>query len=325
MKQQGYFLLLDCNEFRTWLTKQKLTRSIRRLQVHHTLSPNYTTRRVVGGVAQQDHFKALEGMRDFHIKTNGWSATGQNITIFEDGKIAISLDRDLNSTPSGIAGANTEALCVEIIGNFDKGGDTMTDAQRVAVIHLYACLCDKLGITPDVTSIVYHAWYKADGTWLGDYAAGKSSKTCPGTTFWGDGNTRSAAIKRFIPDVAAELKRIKTGSVDELSVENKKRIGELELELKELAATVSSLFNSKDVLKQAIQEQSQTILKTSTMVKSLEDKSVIKKVPEWAKPAVKAAFDAGLIDTPAGGSYDFYRILKVLYTAGLLITRLEDK
>ncbi|MNN10068.1 N-acetylmuramoyl-L-alanine amidase [compost metagenome] len=199
---------MDRSEFRPWLAAQKISRTISKLQVHHTASPNYTTRRIVNGVAQQDHFEALEGMRNFHVNKNGWSATGQNITTFEDGKIAISLDRDLNSIPAGIAGANTGALCIENLGNFDNGGDTMTDAQRETIVHLYACLCEKLGITPGSSTLVYHAWYTATGAWMGDYEAGKSSKTCPGTAFWGDGNTKSAALKGFIPAVATELSKL---------------------------------------------------------------------------------------------------------------------
>lgn len=36
-------------------------------------------------------------------------------------------------------------------------------------------------------------------------------------------------------------------------------------------------------------------------------------VPEWAKEAVDAAVKSGIIDTPNGGSYDFYRLLTIMY------------
>lgn len=193
---------MEVGEFKSWLASQTITRKIHTLQVHHTYLPNYSTR------VNQDHFKCLEGMRNSHL-ANGWNATGQNITIFEDGKIAISLDRDLNKTPAGIAGANTGALCIENIGNFDKGGNVMTEAQRRSITHVYACLCDKLDIPADTDHIVYHAWYTPSGAFLGDYVAGKSSKTCPGTNFWGDGNTKAAALKGFIPAVKEELDRLR--------------------------------------------------------------------------------------------------------------------
>lgn len=150
--QKGNFLLLEKSEFREWLKKQTVIRPIEYLQVHHTYLPNYSTRR------NQDPFKCLEGMRNSHL-ASGWAATGQNISVLEDGRIAISLDRHLNRIPAGIKGANNGAICVEIIGNFDSGGDKMTNAQKEAVIHLYACLAEKLNIPIDTNHIVYHHWY----------------------------------------------------------------------------------------------------------------------------------------------------------------------
>jgi flagellar protein FlgJ len=41
-------------------------------------------------------------------------------------------------------------------------------------------------------------------------------------------------------------------------------------------------------------------------------------VPEWAEQAVATAAASGLVDTPDGGSLDFYRFLAVLYRAGLI-------
>ena len=42
------------------------------------------------------------------------------------------------------------------------------------------------------------------------------------------------------------------------------------------------------------------------------------EVPKWAQKAVDAAVRAGLIDTPEGGSFDFYRFLAVMHRAGLI-------
>lgn len=208
MIQKGNFLLMEKSEFKDWLDKQKITRTINKLQVHHTASPNYATRKMANGIAQQDHFRCLEGMRDFHVKENGWSATGQNLTIFEDGCVALSLDRDLNQTPAGIGYANSGMICIENIGNFDINGDKMTNKQREAIVHVYACLANKLNIKVNTDNIVYHAWYKADGTRLSDYIKGQSKKTCPGTAFFGDGNTIAAAKKSFLPLIQTELDRL---------------------------------------------------------------------------------------------------------------------
>lgn len=40
-------------------------------------------------------------------------------------------------------------------------------------------------------------------------------------------------------------------------------------------------------------------------------------IPDWAKEAVDAAVKAGYINTPEGGSLDFYRIVTVLHRAGV--------
>ncbi|WP_339248272.1 M15 family metallopeptidase [Paenibacillus sp. FSL R10-2796] len=118
----------------------------------------------------------------------------------------------------------------------------------------------------------------------------------------------------------AILDRIKGEADEDMS-----RIAELEEQVKELLKVVTGLTNSKDVLKQAATEQGLSIAKVLSRVDKLEGKANLTEIPAWANEAVQAAFDAGLVDTPTGGSYDFYRMLKVLYTAGLLITRLEGK
>ncbi|MDK8188763.1 peptidoglycan recognition family protein [Paenibacillus sp. UMB7766-LJ446] len=280
MISKGNFLLLEPSEFKGWLDKQKITRSIDKIQVHHTAAPNYTTRQMINGVAKQDVWKCLEGMRTYHL-SQGWSGTGQNITVLEDGRIAISLDRDLNKTPAGIKGANTGALCIEIIGNFDQGGDTMTAVQKQSVVHLYACLVLKLNILIDTSHIVYHAWYTPSGAWLGDYEKGKSSKTCPGTKFFGEGNTRSAAERGFIPAIKAELKRIKEGDGDPMTSEEKKQ-------MEELKAKVES--QAKWIVAQKAKENMEC--------------------PKWAEKAYEFYKDYIADKT---GSYDFWRQLVINY------------
>ncbi|MCG7385121.1 peptidoglycan recognition family protein [Paenibacillus sp. ACRRY] len=274
MLKKGNFLLMESSEFQGWLQQQKITRLINKLQVHHTWLPNYSTRR------NQDHFKALEGIRNTHL-ANGWTGTGQNITVFEDGKIAISMDRDLNQTPAGIRGANTGALCVEIIGNFDVGGDRMTDEQKQAVLHLYACLAIKLNIPVNTNNIVYHAWYTASGQWIGDYVQGRSSKTCPGTNFFGDGNTRLAAAQGFIPAVKAEVMRIQMGGDEPMTESEKKRVDDLQ-------ATVDA--------------QAKWI--------EAEKAKANMECPSWAKTAYEY-YKPYIADSK--GSYDFWRQLVINY------------
>ncbi|RPK28774.1 peptidoglycan recognition protein family protein [Paenibacillus xylanexedens] len=294
MIQKGNFLLLDIDEFRPWLQKQTITRNINRLQVHHTASPNYTTRQVVNGVAKQDIWKCLEGMRTYHL-SQGWSGTGQNITVVENGQIAISLDRDLNNTPAGIAGSNTGAICVEIIGNFDKGGDTMADIQKQAVVHLYACLAEKLNLFVNTNTIVYHAWYAPKtGIRLPDFIPGKSSKTCPGTSFFGDGNTIAAANKNFIPQIKAELESLKKHIHNATPVPITKPEDDEEMTEAEKLQIVT--------LEKTVKQQSEWI--------QAEKLKANMECPTWAQEAYKYYKDY-ISDNK--GSYDFWRILVTQY------------
>jgi flagellum-specific peptidoglycan hydrolase FlgJ len=52
-------------------------------------------------------------------------------------------------------------------------------------------------------------------------------------------------------------------------------------------------------------------------VQALQERSSM-DVPEWAKPAVAAAVEAGLINNPDGGSYDFYRFITIWYRSGII-------
>jgi flagellum-specific peptidoglycan hydrolase FlgJ len=51
---------------------------------------------------------------------------------------------------------------------------------------------------------------------------------------------------------------------------------------------------------------------------SLEQLSRVQTVPEWAREPVSQAVSQGLVDTPEGGSHDFYRVLTVMRRKGLL-------
>ena len=140
MKTQNGFTLLETEkEFKEWLDKQYPTRKITRLQVHHMGLPDYSTwdntdKRVYGDNRELGRTKSL----DSYGKTTWNSPDGyghyiaQHFNIFPNGKITTG--RNLNSTPIGIAGWNTNAICVEIYGNFDKGQDIMTEEQKKAVI-----------------------------------------------------------------------------------------------------------------------------------------------------------------------------------------------
>ena len=136
----GFIEFENANEFKNWLAGQKVTRTVTRLQVHHTGMPDYSCFYKSNGKTE-DLLIRQNNIKSFHKNTNGWSDIAQHFLVGPNGHIVTG--RNLNSTPIGISGWNSKAICVEIYGNFDKGHDIMKQAQKDAVIMLYGELCKK--------------------------------------------------------------------------------------------------------------------------------------------------------------------------------------
>lgn len=199
-KEQDGFILMDFGGFIKWLRSQSIRRKVVRLQNHHTWRPDYSS------FKNDNHIFLLKNMRFYHTEHNGWSDIAQNITTFPDGTVAVC--RSFERKPVGIKGANTGSICIEHVGNFDSGGDEMTEAHKNTIIQLNALLCRAFGLTPNTDSIVYHHWW--------DLSTGKrtngegSTKSCPGTNFFG-GNSVGSAETNLIPLVAKAYSTIKIG------------------------------------------------------------------------------------------------------------------
>lgn len=183
------FEIFNINNFKKYIEKLKVERKIKIVQLHHTWNPSYKN------FNGNNHQELQNSMRNFHINTNGWNDIGQNLTIFPDG--AIMLGRDFNVAPAGIKGANSNGICIECVGNFDVGGDTMTDSQKNAIVAVTKILLDKFNLNAS-DNVTYHCWWGADGREIGDYYKGVSTKTCPGTNFFG-GNGLTAYRNNLQP------------------------------------------------------------------------------------------------------------------------------
>ena len=203
----GFTEFETLNEFKLWLSKQNVTRKVTRLQVHHMWMPDYSC------WGKDNALRRQHNTKDYHIHNNHWDDIAQHFSIFPNGHIVTG--RSLNKTPIGIRGWNTNAICVEIYGNFDKGHDKMKDAQKEAVIALYGELCKKFDLTPSTLTVRPHAWFTAGGIYLGDYSASRSAKTCPGTNFMGIGNTKKAFVNKFYPMIKEYMNGKKEEPKDE--------------------------------------------------------------------------------------------------------------
>jgi hypothetical protein len=201
MKQSGQFLLFnDRKEFKDWLFKTQFQRKITRIQEHHEYSPDYNA---FYNSFKSNHFALLESNKEYHVKTDGFHDIAQNLTTFPDGSIAVC--RSFEDMPAGIKGANQDSLCIENVGDFDSGHDTMTADQKETIIFLTAVLCMRFKLIPSIDTILYHHWFdlnsgvRTNGTGC--------TKTCPGTNFFG-GYTVESAQKNFIPLVQERIKEL---------------------------------------------------------------------------------------------------------------------
>jgi hypothetical protein len=189
MKAIGKFILLDLTEFDAWLEAQIIKRKITLIQQHHTYIPAY---KHFSGV---NHFQLCQSMEQAH-RERGFTEIAQNFTTFPDGKIMVC--RSLNTIPAGIKGANTSGICIENVGNFDSKNDNMSTQQRECIIHITCSLLTRFKLIPNENTVVYHHWYDLNtGKRIMKEGTG-STKTCPGTAFFG-GNTVEAFKNGMLP------------------------------------------------------------------------------------------------------------------------------
>lgn len=199
------FRTFDIQQFEKYINSLSVLRMIKSIQLHHTYSPSYKQ------FAGDNHTALQSAMRSYHIKSNGWSDIAQHFTIFPDGIIVSG--RSIEMVPAGIKGANTGAIAIECLGNFDVGADDMTNVQREAIIRATKCLVKRFGLDAK-ENVVYHSWWTSGGKSLGDYVPSKSCKTCPGTGFFG-GNTKEAFEKNLLPFISEEKTALK--SIDKIN------------------------------------------------------------------------------------------------------------
>lgn len=191
--QEGKFVLFfDAFQFAAWLDSSSFSRVIRLLQCHHTYIPSYANFR------QTNHFELLRAMEIAHLQ-RGFAEIAQNLTTFPDGSVAVC--RPIDTVPAGIKGANTNGICIENLGNFDIGQDSMTPKHRDCIINVHALLCKRFNLQPDSQSIVFHHWYDLSSD---ERTNAGNTKSCPGTNFFG-GNSVEVAEQNFIRLIDQQL------------------------------------------------------------------------------------------------------------------------
>ena len=102
------------------------------LHVHHTWKPDHSH------FNGRNHVPLQDGMRNYHVNTNGWDDIAQHGTLFPDGYFLTG--RDFGKQPVSIKGYNGSGnkipFAVEMIGNFDTGHDNLEGKQKEAILKL---------------------------------------------------------------------------------------------------------------------------------------------------------------------------------------------
>lgn len=163
--------------------KTKTSRSVSFISNHCTWIPSYKD------FSGSNHEQLQSNMKRYHVGALGWKDIGQHFTVFPDGKVLVG--RPLDQIPSVIAGHNSGSIGIELLGNFDKGGDDMSSDQLLGMLLLNRRLCLDNNIRPE--NLVYHYWYN-------------TQKTCPGTNFLGAGNSKQAFKDTLLPLMQTILK-----------------------------------------------------------------------------------------------------------------------
>lgn len=198
MISQGKFMVFSFQEFQNFLNGYTVNRKIKLIQNHHTWQPDYKAWRKI-----PNYFHWLESMEKYQVEQNGFAQIAQNLTTFPDGYIALC--RPFDVSPAGIKGANQYGICMEHVGNFDIGGDEMTNDHKDTIVKLNALLCKAFGVPINAQGIVYHHWYDII---TGARTNGSGTvKTCPGTNFFG-GNKVEDMEAHFLPLVNNALKTL---------------------------------------------------------------------------------------------------------------------
>lgn len=191
MKKKGKFLLFEsAKEYYPYLMSMKVEREIDHIQQHHTYKPDYSN------FNGKNHFELVERMENYHVEVRNFDAYAAHITTFPDGKLIVSNpeikenNRIFDKTPAGIKKHNEGGICIENVGNFDKGKDYMTEQQKNVIVSLNAMLLNRFKLSLNVDTIYYHTW--------------SAQKTCPGTNFFG-GNSKEKAKENLFPLIKSKM------------------------------------------------------------------------------------------------------------------------
>lgn len=150
--------ILTTPELISYIKKQKMTRQIKQLHIHHTWRPNHSNYNGENGLQLQ------QNMKNYHINNRKFSDIAQHLTLLPDGKWVTG--RDFNKNPASIKSWNDGAFAIEMLGNFDIGYDQLKGSQLKSIIEFSAFFISHFNLI--LQDIKFH---RENASW----------KTCPGS------------------------------------------------------------------------------------------------------------------------------------------------
>lgn len=154
------FKKLEGDEFAILFGEYPVLRSITEVHLHHTWKP------------RQEHYDAQDGeptifgMWRYHTEARGFSDIAQHVTVAPDG--AVWLGRSFDRPPASATGFNGNRTAgpfmIEMIGDFDQGGEAPTKAQMAATLLVIRAVQERFDLP--ASALRFHNEM--------------SAKTCPG-------------------------------------------------------------------------------------------------------------------------------------------------
>lgn len=137
----------------------------------------------------------------------------------------------------------------------------------------------------------------------------------------GAGNLKALCNGRTVTEMGDHILKYNKAGGRELAGLTRRREAERALFMKPAAATDTTIKEEEAMTaaeKQAFEALQETVKRQAEALDKLEQRDGMPEIPAWALPACEAAKAAGLVDTTAGRSYDFYSLLTVLHRAGYM-------
>jgi len=194
-------------------------------------------------------------------------------------------------------------------------GEYIRNTERVVSWH----------VTVDQDSATQHLPFDENGWHAGDGTYGYYNRTwismeisCEAVEF---GEPLDEATYRNAVDVAAQIMmRFGWDTVDRLEphqvVYGKDCPHHTLFDSDAYKHDVLMLIESRKEEARRMEELERQVAELTQRVQTLERERSM-PVPAWAREAIDAAVRAGYVDTPEGGSLDFYRMITVMYRAGM--------